>query len=59
MNPLAKQFFQENPSAKYFYVSHQIRFANPKLRPWLDDPLEPWPDYHEVLNDRAGQGQNL
>ena len=43
MNPLAKQYFQENPEARYFYYNHNIRIPNPKLR---RDPFykpDPWP----------------
>lgn len=48
MNQHAKKFFEDNPHAKYFYVSHNHRFPNPNLfhRPgWESDP---WPahSYH-------------
>jgi hypothetical protein len=50
MIPLAKKYFQENPEAKYFYYSANVRVPNPALKPWLNEPREPWPDHHEVMN---------
>lgn len=45
MNPYAKNYFDANPAAKYWYASPSIRFPNPKLRrrhDWTDDP---WPTH--------------
>lgn len=50
MNPNAKKYFETNPDARYWYFSHNIRVANPRLRPWLDNPRDPWPAAHETLN---------
>jgi hypothetical protein len=50
MNPVARQFFADNPDAKYFYANPNARIVNPTF--WRDPFFEPdpWPAHQELAS---------
>lgn len=50
LNPHAHQYFQDNPEARYWYYSANIRIPNPKVRKDPHYKPDPWPDHGNIAN---------